>query len=132
MAKYTNTSMGLRGVLMNDGSTNWLEAGATVDLDSDEIANLGQGVIKGTKPKGAAQDDASADLIAALSAQLDAANAQIAALKDGKAEPAVPPSLSGKNKAELLEIAAAEGVPDVTADMTNSDITSAIELHREG
>lgn len=41
------------------------------------------------------------------------------------------PALSGKNKAELLAIAKYEGVADVTEDMTNDDIKSAIELHRE-
>lgn len=39
-------------------------------------------------------------------------------------------ALTGKNKAELLEIAAAEGV-EVEADATNADIKAAIELARE-
>lgn len=42
-----------------------------------------------------------------------------------------PPSLSGKNKAELLEIAAAEGV-DATEEMTNAAIVELIELNRAG
>lgn len=41
-----------------------------------------------------------------------------------------PPALTGKNKAELLEIAAAEGV-DVSDEMTKAEIVEAIELGRE-
>lgn len=42
-----------------------------------------------------------------------------------------PVSLSGKNKAELLAIAEAEGV-EIEDGATNDDIKAAIELHREG
>jgi hypothetical protein len=48
----------------------------------------------------------------------------------GGSNPDDPPSLSGKNKAELLEIAAAEGV-EVEDGATNDDIKAAIELKRE-
>ena len=41
------------------------------------------------------------------------------------------PGLAGKNKDELIAIAEAEGVA-LEDDMTNKDIRSAIELHREG
>lgn len=41
------------------------------------------------------------------------------------------PALSGKNKAELLAIAEAEGVT-IEDGATNADIVSAVELHREG
>lgn len=41
------------------------------------------------------------------------------------------PALSGKNKAELLQIAKDEGA-EVEDGATNEDIRSAIELHREG
>lgn len=40
-----------------------------------------------------------------------------------------PPSLTGKNKAQLLEIAAAEGVA-ASEDMTNAQIVEAIEAKR--
>lgn len=40
------------------------------------------------------------------------------------------PGLTGKNKADLLAIAEAEGV-EVEDGATNDDIRSAIELHRE-
>jgi hypothetical protein len=39
-------------------------------------------------------------------------------------------ALTGKNKAELLAIAEAEGV-EIEADATNADIKAAIELKRE-
>lgn len=42
-----------------------------------------------------------------------------------------PPALTGKNKAQLLEIAEAEGVT-VEDGATNADIVAAIELGREG
>lgn len=41
-----------------------------------------------------------------------------------------PPALKGKNKAELLEIAAAEGA-EIEDGATNPDIIAAIELKRE-
>lgn len=50
---------------------------------------------------------------------------------DAKADQGKP-GLTGKSKAALLDIAKDEGVPDVSDAMTVADITSAIELHREG
>ncbi len=47
----------------------------------------------------------------------------------GGSEPHDPPSLSGKNKAELLAIAAEEGVT-VADDATNKEIVAAIEAAR--
>lgn len=47
----------------------------------------------------------------------------------GGSEPRVPPALAGKNKAQLLEIAAAEGV-EVEDGATNAAITAAIEAKR--
>jgi hypothetical protein len=48
---------------------------------------------------------------------------------DGADVPSGPPSLSGKNKAQLLEIAAAEDV-EVADDATNAQIVEAIEAKR--
>lgn len=48
----------------------------------------------------------------------------------GGSEPHVPPALTGKNKAELLAIAAEEGVT-VEDGAKNADIVAAIELARE-
>lgn len=48
----------------------------------------------------------------------------------GGSEPHEPPSLSGKNKAQLIAIAADEGV-EVNESMTNAAITEAIEAARE-
>lgn len=47
----------------------------------------------------------------------------------GGSEPHDPPALTGKNKAELLEIAKDEGV-EATSDMTNKAIIEAIEAAR--
>lgn len=49
---------------------------------------------------------------------------------NGGSKPSDPPALTGKNKAELLAIAEAEGV-EIEENATNADIVSAIELARE-
>lgn len=49
--------------------------------------------------------------------------------KAGGSTPSDPPSLSGKNKAELVEIGKAEGV-DVSEDLTVAEIKDAIEAKR--
>ncbi len=49
----------------------------------------------------------------------------------GGSVPADPPSLAGKNKAQLTEIAASEGAA-VDGDMTNAQIVQAIEAKRAG
>lgn len=38
MARFTNTSEGLRGVLMKDGGTVWVEAGAHAEIDEKQVA----------------------------------------------------------------------------------------------
>ena len=48
----------------------------------------------------------------------------------GGSEPYVPPALTGKNKAQLLQIAADEEVTGVSEDTTNQDIIKAIEAAR--
>lgn len=48
----------------------------------------------------------------------------------GGSVPDEPPSLTGKNKKQLLEIAAAEGV-EANEEMTNKAITEAILAKRE-
>lgn len=50
--------------------------------------------------------------------------------KPGGSLPHDPPALTGKNKAQLLDIAAAEGVT-IEDGATNADIIAAIELARE-
>lgn len=50
--------------------------------------------------------------------------------KKGGSKSADPVALSGKNKAELLDIAKAEGV-EIEDGATNDDIKAAIELARE-
>lgn len=51
--------------------------------------------------------------------------------KPGGSEKYVPPALTGKNKAELLDIAKAEDV-DLPDDATNDAIRDAIEAKRNG
>lgn len=70
-------------------------------------------------------DKAEGDLKAA-NEHIDGLKAQIAALEKANE----PPALTGKNKAELLEIAAKEGAT-VEDGATNDDIKAAIELKRE-
>lgn len=48
----------------------------------------------------------------------------------GGSDPDAPPALTGRNKAQLLEIAAAEGVT-VAEGATNAEIVAAIEAGRE-
>lgn len=81
--------------------------------------------------------DAAEARAAELQGQVAELKAQIASFDrdgDGKAggsEPSQLPSLSGKNKAELLDIAKAEDV-DASEDMTNAAIVEAIETKRAG
>lgn len=79
--------------------------------------------------------DAAENRAAELQGQVAELQAQIASFdrdgdgKTGGSEPAQLPSLSGKNKAELLEIAKAEDV-EATEEMTNAAIVEAIEAKR--
>ncbi len=74
--------------------------------------------------------------LATANEQLAALTAKLAAFdRDGNGNPGGSktddlPGLTGKNKAELLEIAKAENV-EVEEGATNADIVSAIELARE-
>lgn len=109
MAVLKNTSPGLRGVLLRNGERLWIEPGETVEVAKAAVVGMPDGIaVDGKLP------------------QLDHD-------KDGEpggSEPNDPPALSGKNKAELLEIAAAEGV-EIEEGAKNADIVSAIELARE-
>jgi len=104
MAQFTNKAAGARGVNLKDGSTVWINPGQTEVIEDDDILNV------------------HADLLNPLD-------------HDGNGEkggslPDAPVALSGKNKAQLLEIAADEGV-EIEDGATNADIVSAIELARE-
>lgn len=73
MAKITNHSLGMRGILMVDGSTKWLDAGASIDLDKKDIAALPD---MGDPSKVKAADDAD---------QVETLMQEIAMLKDDNA-----------------------------------------------
>lgn len=49
MARFTNTSGGLRGVLMKDGETIWVEAGASAEIDEKQIAAPNPDVVSKAK-----------------------------------------------------------------------------------
>ena len=73
MAKITNHAPGMRGILMTDGTTTWLDAGASIDLDKKDIAALPD---LGDPSKAKAADDAD---------QVEALTQEIAMLKDDNA-----------------------------------------------
>lgn len=145
MKTYTNNSPGLRGITVNTDTgpvTRYLEPGQSVKLEPAlvlAVPDLG-------KPSAAAPSDDN-DLhsqIAELHVTIDSLETENAELRNrlakldrdgdgtpGGSKPAEPVSLTGKNKADLLAIAAAEKVADVNDTMTNADIVTAIELHRE-
>ncbi|MFS0771045.1 hypothetical protein [Sphingomonas sp. 1P08PE] len=104
----TNEAKGARGV-----GDIFVEAGATrkgVTLNDDQVAEVERfGLLKISA--GPLDHDEDGE--------------------KGGSKPDSPPALSGKTKAELLDIARAEGV-EVEEGATNDDIRSAIELHREG
>lgn len=133
MKTFTNHTAGSRGINLKGGGTRWVEPGETVEIDADTI--------EGKLPdfgKPASEDSDHADL-AARNAALETENADLRARlakldadgdgNPGGSKPADPPALTGKNKAELLEIAKAEGVT-VEDGATNGQIVDAIEKKR--
>lgn len=134
MTKITNYARGPRGITLKDGSTVWLEPGQSGDIDKDDIA----GPLPDLGDPNQAIDTATDDK--ARVAELEAENAELRAKLaafdpdgDGKAggsAPKSPPALSGKSKADLLAIAADEGV-EIEDGATNDDIKATIELARE-
>lgn len=108
MTKVTNISTGARGVRTASGELAMIERGKSAELD------LAEGEA-GAAPEWFTYEGGPLD-------------------RDGDGEPGGskskdPPSLTGKNKAELLAIAEAEGV-EVAADATNAQIVEAIEAKR--
>ena len=53
--KFTNTAKGMRGVVMKDGSTIWIDAGEEVDINKTDIAKDHPEVVESRKAK---SDDA--------------------------------------------------------------------------
>lgn len=106
MAKVTNTAEGPRGVILNDGTTHYLEPGESADLDLHEDHDLYPGVVKGSGRKAA--ESASDE----------------------------PKPLAKMNKTELLAAAADAGVTAAADDegkevalddATNKQLVAAIE-----
>lgn len=114
----TNYTPGLKGINLDDGSTVWVEPGQTLDISGLNV--------KGDLPnfgKPGDQADKDADEVVALRARVAELEAQLAGGKR-------PVGLTGKSKAELLDIAKAEAVT-VPEDAKADDIKAAIELKRE-
>lgn len=110
--KITNTSRALQGI-WTDAGLAFLEAGETRDIDVAESY--------------VERVHALPFLTVTEADPLD---------HDGNGEkggslPNAPVGLSGKNKAELIAIATAEGA-EIEDTMTVADLKSAIELHRGG
>ena len=114
MTKIKNVSAGPRGFHASSGFVQ-LERGATWEgeIDKGELESARSTrffVIDGKAPD-ALDHDADGE--------------------KGGSVPNEPPSLTGKNKAELLEIAEAEGV-EIEDGATNAQIVDAIEAQRAG
>jgi hypothetical protein len=120
------------------------------DDDDSEVGKARRELIEKAEAEFVKRDQAHAEATRALVAraekaegqvqhlreQLDVANEKLKAFdRDGDGNPGGgaaqdKPGLTGKNKAELTEIAKAEGV-EIEDGATNDDIRSAIELARE-
>ena len=60
MTTYANSAEGMRGVNMKDGSTVWIDAGASADInDADIEGPLGDGIAKAGKTAKAPKADAA-------------------------------------------------------------------------
>jgi hypothetical protein len=119
--KVTNYTAGPRGINLEGGGTQWVEPGETVTIDKDKVVgNLPDFGKPGDTPE-------ATDRIAVLEAENADLKARVAELEGGTTD--APVSLAGKNKAQLLDIATAEGV-DVADDATNAQIVEAIEAKR--
>lgn len=103
---------------------------------ANEVAELLRDELLAADEKLRTRDDEinlANDRIATLETENADLKAQLAArvsVAAGDPEPQDLPALTGKTKAELLDIAAAEGAT-VEAGSTNADIITAIELKRE-
>lgn len=105
--KVTNITSGPKGIRSSTGAVVMLEAGESSDIDLADGEDEGEWFKFDDHPL---DHDGNGE--------------------PGGSKPKDPPSLTGKNKAELLAIAADEGVT-VEDGATNADIVSAIELARE-
>lgn len=58
MATFKNTAAGMRGVNLKDGTTVWIDAGETAEIDASQIADKYEGV-EAVNAKDAAAKDAA-------------------------------------------------------------------------
>lgn len=56
--KFTNTAKGSRGLVMKDGSTVWIDAGQTVDLNKTDVAKGHPDIEEGAKAAKEVKDEA--------------------------------------------------------------------------
>lgn len=106
MTKVTNKTSGPKGVHRASGEVVMIEAGATVEVDLADGETPGEWF---TFEGGPLDHDGNG--------------------APGGSKPDTPPSLTNKTKAELTEIAAAEGV-EIKDGATNDEIKAAIEAKR--
>ena len=100
-----------------------------IDAARREVAEAAQKHIDGLNAEHATALQAATERADAAEAQAADLQARVDELEQEAAKPEAI-ALTGKNKAELLEIAKAEGV-EIEEGATNADIVSAIELARE-
>jgi hypothetical protein len=77
MTKFTNTAPGARGILMKDGQTQLVEAGATVDRDPKLIDSMHPDIVEGDGIKVHVADTPTSQ-IEALTARAETAEASLA------------------------------------------------------
>lgn len=137
MAKrYKNITAGPKGFYTADGELVMVESGQLtpegVEFGENEPSKHWFG-----SPTAEVEQAQALSEVEALRAENERLRAQLAALDgdgDGSAggsKPNDPPALSGLTKAELLEVAEAEGV-SVSDEATKAEIVEAIEAKRAG
>ena len=95
MATITNTAEGPRGVLLADGTTHYVEPGATVDLDVAKGHDLYDGLVEGE-----GGDDGDKPLSQMNKAELLAtAEAEGVAIEDGATNAAIKQAIEAARAA---------------------------------
>ncbi|GAM06332.1 hypothetical protein [Novosphingobium sp. MBES04] len=82
MASITNHTQGMRGIRMKDGSTVWVEPGASADIDKSKAIAIPD---MGSEPSSKSADSASTKELKAQVASLTKQVADLTAERDGLA-----------------------------------------------